>query len=299
MKVLFQHLFFISLSFSLSALTPNPQDFYTSQAQSWSRDVISHVDVKDLPIMLRLLYSSYMRSYMTLSIQRDYSDLFERIGSGWNHIISTRLDPSKDAFFDAHALNSDLFLKDAALFHAACEAQKTYVADVEYIVTDYDKQFISLKVFVNDLRTRARSVVANSLIATISHIEQELTTAYEALLQAASLFKSEGHMKSSSLLSRPLTELMWYYIPSTLIQSFVHFDRAFIAGSTGCFAAYLTSQRVSNMIWHAIELPRASYYAAHYQELFILMQQHYPELLEGFEKPESITQQLIIYNALS
>lgn len=304
MKIFYLSIF-LSLSSPIFSITSNPAAAFHKQADAWAHDAVSQLDSKNILALLELTYISYQRSYMTLVTQPEYMALFERIGSGWNHLISTRLNPSLDQDFDATTVACDnKLLQQLALFQKDCALQQHYVDATEKIVTDVAHEYIQSKVFVDDLRTRARTVVAESLSVIITQIEQEVEKAYHTLNEAAEHFKNSSKFKKISLAefepeTKFVSELLWHYVPSLMVKAFVNFDAGYSASSKACLQAYLESQQVSNKLWHAIELPRAAYYAAHYQALYALAKQYYPELIVNFESPEFFVQQLIIYNAQS
>jgi len=259
----------VSLSLSASPLvTQDPTIDYQPQAQQWAEKVIKGLDRAYCVDLLDLLYASYMRSYMTLVVQRDYIELLNRVGSGWNHIINTRLNPSKDNAFDESTIMiDDRVIQQLEAFHLMCTAQKKYVELTDRLVNNNAQDFRPCKVMIDDLRENARTVVAESLIQVMDEIQQEIQKAQEAISQAAALFKTEGQLKHNNFLNRSVTELLWYYVPHLMVKSFVNFDKGYTAGSKQCLDAYLESQKIGNEIWKRIEVARAGYYAAHYNAL--------------------------------
>ncbi len=262
-------------------------DSFTTQAHDWALRVTDHTaNPEILKDLLTLLQDSYIRSRMTLKVQYDYLALMEEVGKGWNHIISTRLDPSKDADFDGESfVQATDFSPHLELFQQTCALQKKYVETINRVVDDNSKKYTLIKGLISEIRDGARAVVAQSLIETIAAIEAELKKAQQALSDAAALWGNESHIKSPQ---RALTELLWYYVPSLMMKSFVQFDRGCTASSKCCLAAYLESQHANNLLWDAIEIPRARYYAAHYRELYqILAQWHSPSIV-GLPTPEKL-----------
>jgi hypothetical protein len=309
MKISFLSILLISFSLSASTITTqDPTTDFQPQAQEWAEKVLNRVDRIFIPDLLEFLHASYMRSYMTLIVQREYMNLFGRIGSGWNHIISTRLDPSKDETFDATAIAIDqLFLQQLESFQKNCVVQKKYVellnrlADdthADYPAKNNTADYRPCRLLIDGLRENARTAVADSLITAIDEIQQEIQKAQEMISQAAQLFKNEGQLKSNNFLNRSITELLWYYVPHFMVKSFVNFDKGYTQASKQCLDAYLESQQIGNEIWHRIEIARASYYAAHYHALYTLVQKTSPELISP-EHPTILIQQLTDYTCLT
>lgn len=290
-------LYFSSLlvfSTHLFSFNPTLIQKYAPHAQQWASDVVYSLDNGDaLCELLTLVHHSYLRSYMTHTVQHDYISFLETVGSGWNHILSTRLDPNKDADFDdTEFLHTQEFQEHLKLFLSHCTTQKKYSDTVTRLVEDSPKKFVKVKSFIDTLRSQARIIIAESLIEIMAQIEEELKKAKEALTQAADFFAQESHIKGGHRVIRPVTELLWHYIPQYMVKAFVTFDRGYTASSKGCLMAYLESQKVSNMIWDAIEIPRAHYYAVHYQELFNALQKKHPTLCMNFPRPKELLDQL-------
>ncbi len=296
MKIKILSILLLSLSLSAKTLvTQDPTIDFQPLAQQWTEKVALRVDSDHITDLLKLLYASYMRSYMTLIIQRDYLQLVRRVGSGWNHIISTRLDPSKDSAFDASAITiDDTCIQQLEEFRITCAAQKEYVELVNRLVENNDADFKQCKLMIDDVRQGARTAVADSLITAIDEIQQEIKKAQEMISMAAELFKSDGQLKNGNFLNRSVTELLWYYVPHLMVSSFVNFDKGYTAASKQCLDAYIESQQIGNEIWHRIEVARASYYAAHYNALYKLIQETSPELLPE-QYPACLVQQLADY----
>jgi hypothetical protein len=306
MKIKFVSIFlFFSFFLSASPLTTqDPTIDFQPQAQEWAEKVIYHVDRYFLADLVELLHASYMRSYMTLMVQRKYLELFSRVGSGWAHIINTRLNPSKDAEFDTSTIAIDeKFMQQLETFQKTCAVQKEYVellnrlADdthVNYPGKNNDLDYRPCRLLIDELRDNARTVVAESLIAAIDEIQQEIQKAQQAISQAAALFKSEGQLKNGNFLNRSVTELLWYYVPHLMVKSFVNFDKGYTTASKQCLDAYLESQQIGNAIWCNIEIARASFYAAHYNALYTLLETQSPQLLRT-QHPTIFIQQLTDY----
>jgi|GEM_PF-3475362 hypothetical protein len=285
----FYYLFFISTHIFCSH--PRSIESFSFQAQQWAKRVLQQTQEPETLIdFLTLLHDSYMRSCMTLKVQSDYLDLFNHIGSGWHHIVSTRLDPSKDADFDpaAFVLDAD-FVDHSQLFQQTAALHKKYIDTLKKVVEDKEQKFIDYKKLLDALREGARTVVAESLIETIADIENKLKKAQQSLLDAAALWSQEGHIKSGYLPVRSVTELLWHYVPGFMIKSFVNFDRGCVASNQGCFAAYMESQQATNLLWQAIEIPRCNYYAAHYHALYAAIRAHVPEYTVTLPAPETLS----------
>lgn len=309
-----KRLFLITLfSYSLTAqpLAQNastnctPCDQYQEQAQEWTERVVTKVDRYFINDLLELLHASYTRSYMTLVIQDTYPKLMEHIGSGWNHIISTRLNPSKDTDFDTSTLAIDQTMqKQLHSFQQTCNAYTAYAKLVNRLVDDthpaYPARDTTLnykpcRKLIDELRENARAVVAETLIETIDEIQEKVKKAQEMISQAAELFKSQGQLKSPAFPNRSITELLWYYLPNTMVKSFVNFDAGYTTGSKECLSAYLESQQLGNAIWQRIELARARFYAAYYQALYTALAKTLPQMLPA-QHPSELVQQLADYS---
>ncbi len=300
--------FFLSLV-PLSASPLDPQDPtvpYQAQAQEWAEKVINRVDRYFLTDLLDLLHASYLRSYMTLIVQREYLNLLRRIGSGWDHIIATRLNPSQNILFDTSVIAiDDTLIQQLESFQKNCTAQKAYIEKLNRLADDSNSNYAGknsnridyrpCRLLVDELRDHARTVVAESLIEVMDEIQQEIQKAHQVITQAAELFKNKGQLKSNNFVSRSITELLWYYVPHLMVTSFVNFDNGYSSASKECLDAYFESQQTGNAIWHRIEVARAAYYAAHYHSLYMLVNQKLPQILRA-QHPSTIIQQLIDYS---
>lgn len=309
MKTKILSTFLLLFSFSLLASPLENQDptvDYQPLAQQWAEKVIHRIDRYFLTDLLDLLYASYMRSYMTLTVQREYIELVSRIGSGWNHIISTRLNPSKDATFDISAITIDnTFMQQLEIFQKKCVAQKEYTELLNRLADDthadypgknqYDLDYRPCRLLIDELRDNARTAVADSLIAAIDEIQQEIQKAQQAISLAAELFKNEGQLKSNNFVNRSITELLWYYVPHLMVKSFVNFDNGYTTASKKCLDAYLESQKIGNEIWERIEVSRATFYAAHYDALFTKIYNIDQELTKELTAPSAVIKQLTDY----
>ncbi|MBY0109811.1 MAG: hypothetical protein K2X90_01745 [Candidatus Babeliaceae bacterium] len=301
--------FFLLLFKSISSSPLESQDptiIYQAQAQEWAEKVINRVDRYFLTDLLDLLHASYVRSYMTLVVQRDYIQLFSQIGSGWKHIINTRLNPSKDEAFDESVINiNNTLIQQLETFQKNCVTQKEYVEKLNRLTDDSASNYPGkiyqtidyrpCRLLIDELRDNSRTVVAESLIEVMDEIQQEIQKAHQAVSQAAELFKNEGQLKSNNFVNRSITELLWYYVPHLMVKSFVNFDNGYTSASNHCLDAYFESQQTGNAIWHRIEVARAAYYAAHYHALYMLIKERLPEIIRT-QNPSVIIQQLIDYS---
>ncbi len=306
MKIKILSILLLSLSLSTKTLvTQDPTGAFQPQATEWAEKVIQRVDRYFLPDLLDLLYASYMRSHMTRMVQREYIKLFSRVGDGWKHIISTRLDPSKDDTFDASAITIDTtFIQQLETFQKNCATQSQYTELINRLADDSHEQYpgktathINYKpcrLLIDELRDSARTVVAESLIEVMDEIQQEIQKAHLVISQAAELFKAEGQLKSNNLVNRSITELLWYYVPHLMVKSFINFDNGYTTASKQCLDAYLESQQIGNDIWERIESSRAAYYAAHYNALYSIVQKLSPEIIRT-ANPSLIIQELTDY----
>lgn len=282
-----------------------PSCQYQEQAQEWAEKVVTKVDRYFINDLLELLHASYRRSYMTLIIQDTYPKLMEHIGSGWNHIISTRLNPSKDTDFDTSTLVIDQAMHDQLrAFQQTCNAYTAYAELVNRLVDDTHPEYPArdttlnykpCRKLIDELRENARAVVAETLIDTIDEIQEKVKKAHEMISQAAELFKSQGQLKSPGYPNRSITELLWYYLPNTMVKSFVNFDAGYTAGSKECLSAYLESQQLGNAVWRRIELTRARLYAAYYQALYTTVAKTIQQM-RPMQHPSELVQQLADYS---
>ena len=197
-RLLFFPLFFIA-RISSHSIPQEGTEPYRSAAQQWAHTVVRDVTPDAACVLLELTYLSYMRSQATLEVQNSYLNFIDTIGSGWNHILKTRLDPSKDEDFDTTTITPENLADYLQTFQKASVAHKDYVAIVQEIVTDKEKKYLSCKSLVDDLRQRARNVIAESLSAMITEIEEALLAAQQEICDAADFFKNHSHIKSAPI----------------------------------------------------------------------------------------------------
>jgi len=257
-------------SFS-SALKLNPSA-YRPEAQSWINNfVISTknslaMDADDLQLCANLFYFSYLRSASTLKAQDIACKTMEHMWQGWQNIAQTRMNPSHDlpyqTDFEAQEKLYKEFIK-AQSYHRMLGQSYATIAEAavkENYLTPSSKKAVLIA------RERAREVIAVSFL----EIKKILG---EMIHFASSNMRSEWIDWDDEISARfDFMDSLSEYIPYFAVKSFIEIERVNTQACQQSWNIVSTMCGVNKQMWEAIEVARASYYLALYQELLIVMQ---------------------------
>jgi len=144
---------------------------YRHEARVWARTYVCDdsnkllVSSEDLILIANLCYLSFMRSYCTLHAQDIALQAINSVWQGWQNIAQTRLDPSQKAPFTISEQRKEM---TGELFWTAHDEHRimgtTYAQAAETIVHKSGLSTLKAARGVDDLRSRARSVMAQALL---------------------------------------------------------------------------------------------------------------------------------------
>ncbi len=267
-------LFLLLIIFSpLIAIKLNPSA-YRQEAHNWISTFVISPQKKltmsgaDLQICANLFYFSYLRSAATLKAQDIACKTMESMWHGWQNIAQTRMNPSHELPYQCDSERQERLYKDfvkAQSYHRSIGQTYAHIAEVavnENFLAPYSQEAVLFA------RERSREVVAIAFL----EIKKILG---EMLSFASSHLKSEWIEWDDEVQNRfDLIDTIGGYIPYFAVKSFIEIERINTQASEQSWNVVSTICGVSKQMWEAIEVARASYYLALYQELLFLMQEY-------------------------
>lgn len=259
---------FIFLAFGLSTHTYTSE--ISNQARAWAHAVAHYAGPDEMQILANLVYWSFYRSHTTLNAQKLFLRDQQVSRNAGHAIAQTRRNPSTK---NVSPINpEELRVSREEFTYAVLEYQKTgaiYAQCVESIIHGTIMRSSPVQAAIETMRTGARAVVAQSLLAATAELQQTLLTTQNLMAAANALFNQQAlGSKSTKFLY-----YLWDYLPQLMVKSFVRFDTEYIKLSENCWQALFKSEEFSNQLWEIIEVPRAAFYAEYYAALYELMQE--------------------------
>lgn len=261
------------ISSPLIAIKLNPS-IYRQDAHNWvNAFVISPhkkltMSPEDLQLCANLFYFSYLRSAATLKAQDIACKTMESMWHGWQNIAQTRMNPSHELPYQCDNERQERLYKDfikAQSYHRSIGQTYAHIAEV---AVNQNYATPSSQEAVLFARERAREVVAVAFL----EIKKILG---EMLSFASAHLKSEWIDWDDEAQNRfDLIDTFGTYIPYFAVKSFIEIERINTQASQQSWNVVNTICGVSKQMWEAVEVARASYYLALYQELFLLMQEY-------------------------
>lgn len=246
-------------------------DSFDSQAEDWFSWHATNASPEELQMLANVVYFSWQRNEATLRAQEDALVMLDHMWRAWHAIAFTRRNPSHIILNDCTPTMLDTIHRRFYLGYKRYRSlSKTY--DVMTTIVAQQPTSTTFKSALAAVKTNARLASLNVLHHIIELFNSESDKAYERLNQAICqvpklAFIWWGIKKScfTSFLTAPL-------IPSAL-QAFALFDNQYIAASSACWEALLSSQKATNLLWNRVAKIRASFYEAHYRVIYRAMQQ--------------------------
>ena len=266
-------IFSFLISFTSLAIKLNPSA-YRQEAHNWVTTFVVSPQKKltmncaDLQVCANLFYFSYLRSAATLKAQDIACKTMESMWHGWQNIAQTRMNPSVDLpyhiDFDKQEILYKEFIK-AQSYHRSIGQSYAHIAEAavkENYLTPYSQEAVLIA------RERSREVVALAFL----EIKKILGDMLEF---ASSNLRSEWiDWDEQESLRFDLLDTLSGYIPYFAVKSFIEIERVNTQASEQSWNVVSTICGVSKQMWEAIEIARASYYVALYQELLDVMQEY-------------------------
>ena len=266
-------IFSLIFSSSITAIKLNPSA-YRQEAHNWiTTFVVSPhkgllMDSVDLQLCANLFYFSYLRSAATLKAQDIACKTMDCMWHGWQNIAQTRMNPSIDLPYHADLEKQEKLYKNfikAQTYHRSIGQTYAHIAEAavkENYLTPTSQEAVLIA------RERSREVVAMAFI--------EIKKILGDMLQfASSNLRSDWIDWDDEDATRfDLLDTLSEYIPYFAVKSFIELDRVNTQASEQSWNVVNTICGVSKQMWEAIEIARASYYLALYQELLFVMKEY-------------------------
>ena len=261
-------LFFLPIS--AIKLTPSK---YRDEAKEWVTTYVVSKQNKllmnpaDLQLCVNLFYFSYLRSAATVKAQDIACNTLSQMWQGWQNIAQTRMNPSLEIPYPADYAQQEALYKEfvkAQSYHRALG--KTYAHAAEAAVKEHYLTAQS-KDAILETRERSREVVILAFVE-VKKILGELIDFASAKLRSDWIEWDDQEPTRYDLM-----DTVSQYIPYFAIKSFIELERVNTQASEQTWQIVSTMCGVSKQMWEAIELARASYYLAYYQELYRSMQE--------------------------
>lgn len=248
---------------------------YNSQADAWiSQSLITKnnellVSENDLQTIINVFYLSYERSRATLQAQDQAMTILSAVWHGWQNIAQRRRNPSKKIPYPDSV--DDLIENYQAFAHALKSHEmisSCYDDFLELVLKDSGLENKLLKKSFEFVRENARTAVTHALLNVKDHIAR--LNSY--LKQHRHMrFDDEQMLDDLETTRGKIFDYIQENLPIMAFNSYVESDRLFIASSEKQWRVLLTTQELSNLIWHAVETARANYYSAYYTHLYTRM----------------------------
>jgi hypothetical protein len=269
-------IFSLFIFLPLSALKLSPSR-YRDEAQDWVNTYVISKQNKllmtpsDLQLCANLFYFSYLRSAATVKAQDIACDALHHMWQGWQNIAQMRMNPSLDLPYPTdYAKQEDLY-KDfikAQTYHRMLG--KTYAHAAEAAVNqDYLNE--NSKTAIMQARERSREVVILAFIEVKKILGDLIDYASENLRSDWIEWDDQENQEISRF---DFLDTISQYIPYFAVKSFLEIERINTQASEETWRIITTMCGVSKQMWEAIEMARGSFYLAHYQELYRVMQDH-------------------------
>ena len=239
---------------------------YRREAEQWSSSYLCNkqgnliISVHDLQLIANLCYFSFMRSYCTLKAQEVALETVTAVWEGWQNIACKRLDPSGDTLYEITDEQKEKTTKRFWEAHDQhCTIGAIYTHATNEVVHGDALTTVKALTGTNDMRSRARGVVAQALLDIRSVLGNLFYTPQK---------KSLGYLWKGWSLVKHLSA----YIPQLALSSFVQADNLNNTVSTKAWKTVETIQNVGVQTWEKIEEARASFYLAHYCAVCTVME---------------------------
>lgn len=260
------------LSFIILIFTSPLTALYEHHAQEWAHSHIQSASGKlrvspaDLQILANLLYFSFLRSSITVEAQEIASGALEVAWEGWQNIAQTRMNPSVDLPYKTNLHAQKILFEDFLRAQELHRAIGTTYANAAEVAVKAHILGINAQDAVADVRDQARIIVAQSFL--------DVQKLLGELFSFANQYARYEYLDTDEAIRFDLFETIAGYLPQFAMKSFIETEHMNTRASEQTWNIISTIIYVSKRVWHAIESARASYYLAHYQALYALMQEY-------------------------
>jgi hypothetical protein len=254
----------------LSVTELSATDLSAPDTHEWILMHASTASPEDLQLLLNVMYVSWQRQQALVNVQEKALELLNNFWQAWHVIAYTRRNPS-------HAHKDDIqpptlagvFRRFNSLYDRYLITTATYDTMLNIIKDgDYSPHVRSA---LADVKHNDRTASVQILQTLRESFNSQSKQAYEFIQYAAQqlpfLYATDAVPKKS---------IFSWNIPSPFmlaaINIFARFDNMFVATSDRCWEALLSSQRIGNVLWHALATMRATFYKTYYDSLYHAMQ---------------------------
>ncbi len=244
---------------------------YRKEACTWAHSYLCDeqnkllVSQEDLMLIANLCYLSFMRSYCTLKAQDISLQAVSSIWKGWQNIAQTRLNPSHKTPYEISTQNKEL---TGEVFWKAHDEHRTmgaaYAQATQAIVHDHGLNTVKAATGTDDMRSRARAVMAQALLDVRAYLGTMFRT------QDAEKTKGVMDLWKGFCFIKHLAS----YVSQLALTSFTQAEELNNSVGDAGWGALESVQSVGAQTWRAIEQARASFYLAHYETISELIQTH-------------------------
>lgn len=255
------------LCFSYS-LNPIP---YNSTAKTWINDYFVNpqgqltTSAEDLQIVANLAYFSYLRSITTLQAQEAGMAALQEVWHGWHNITQTRLNPAHAVPYAIDpALQTKIFTRFTKLQTAHHVVGMAYVHSVNDIMSGSLLQSAQAPYAVDRLRNAARAEVLETFLSLKNQMDVLQDCINSMLKKDISEFIDNSERWS-------LSEILLSFLPGFALSSFLALEKCYTTASKETWTAFSKLQDINVAVYTAIEQTRASFYLAHYRQLYELL----------------------------
>lgn len=240
------------------------KNWYKAQAQQWVREYVLTASQKDLCLIANVLYFSWARSATNVATAHVVQDALQSIVDSAHRFDVTRLTPAR-TFTTKQPSKTSL---DQLYKHLDRHEiiSKTYHQALDLIIDKLALESDNAQAALKQVRTRARSAVAQGVASVVTHFDQLLSQAHTWLDSVIrTLFKNKPIDPTDS---KAILQILYKYIERLLAKAFIASDSKYATAWNDTAQALLIPHDLHNALWDVMEQVRAAFYAAHYEALY-------------------------------
>lgn len=220
---------------------------------------------QELVQTLNFFYIAYQRSASTLKAHKNSLDFLHNTWHSWQHIIQRRRNPSKTTTFG----RCHFTIEQQAKEFARCAHEHDYWASTYDQITRaiFNEGSITnpnLLAALTHIKKDARTLVTNALLSVNEYVEQLV----DAFAGPRCIIPDEGIEIEEEGVRSSIMEYLKEHLPGLGIASYTKADNLFISTSLTHWNALYHAQKISAVIWNAIEKDRAHFYYIYYKTLY-------------------------------
>lgn len=249
---------------------------YLEHAKLWTENYIYRehkplVSDQDLQALANIAYFSYYRSKITLDAQEASIQVLDTFWNNHENIATTRRNPSIMTPHPIDASKQEALARHSIHLSTQHQLIGTIYANLVEAGVHGDLLHAALALKgLQALRNNARVVVAQALLDVRALLG---TLYYSAQKSTQQLNESLDTQEQGVRSIMGVINFVSGYLPHLALQSLVDADNFNNRISSEGWQTFMGIQDISYQTWRMVEQARASFYQAHYQMIYTIMQE--------------------------